>query len=419
MTRWRWKLLQLSRKLWVRASLLGLVGLAAAVSSIYIERYVPWDFPLEISASAVESLLTIIASSMLAVTTFSLSTMLSAFGAATNSVSPRATPLLLEDRLAQNVLSSFVGSFIFSIVGIVVLKTGAYGERGRFILFLVTIAVIVMIVVMLLRWINHLLLLGRMGETTGRIEAAAARALEERLAAPYLGGLPLDEREREPPEAAVIHRAQDAGYLQHVDLPALQSLAGAAGVRLRLPINPGKFVFPGTVLCWHERPQEAEIDADALRDAFSIGVARGFDQDPRFGVAVLAEVGSGALAPSRSDGATAIDILGRLGRLMTLWGEGALARQAAEPEPIYPNLLVRPLSDKDLFEDAFMIIGRDGAGMIEVQIRLAKVLDALSRIGSEEFRAAARYHAELSAARAAECLSLPQDRERLARALED
>ena len=41
----------------------------------------------------------------------------------------------MEDRTAQNVLSTFIGSFLFSIVGIVVLKAGAYGDRGRVVLF--------------------------------------------------------------------------------------------------------------------------------------------------------------------------------------------------------------------------------------------------------------------------------------------
>src|SRR5690606_41571550 len=70
------------------------------------------------------SLLNIIASSMLAVTTFSLGVMTAAFSAATTNVTPRATRLLMEDDLTNNVLSTFIGAFLFSIVGIIVLKTG-------------------------------------------------------------------------------------------------------------------------------------------------------------------------------------------------------------------------------------------------------------------------------------------------------
>ena len=165
---------QMTRRLWVRATLIGALGILAAILAAVAERYIPWDMPGSIGADAVDSILSIIASSMLAVTTFSLSIMVSAYGSATNNVTPRATKLLIEDRLTQTVLSTFIGSFLFGIVGLIVLRTGAYGERGRVVLFIVTIVVIVAIVVTLLRWIDHLARLGRVTETTQRVEAATA-----------------------------------------------------------------------------------------------------------------------------------------------------------------------------------------------------------------------------------------------------
>ena len=83
---------------------------------------------------------------MLAVTTFSLSTMVSAYSAATSNVTPRATKLIMEDTTTQTVLSTFVGSFLFSLVGIIALSTGALRRPGRVVLFAVTILVIVAIV---------------------------------------------------------------------------------------------------------------------------------------------------------------------------------------------------------------------------------------------------------------------------------
>lgn len=165
MSRWQWLLTRLTRQLWFRATLIGALGIAAGLAAL-TEHLLPWDLPTTIGADAVDGILNIIASSMLAVTTFSLSVMTSAY----SNVTPRAIKLLIEDRLTQNVLSSFIGSFLFSIVGIVVLKTGAYGDSGRFVLFIVTIAVIALVVVSLLRWIDHLTRLGRVGETTERVE---------------------------------------------------------------------------------------------------------------------------------------------------------------------------------------------------------------------------------------------------------
>ncbi|MCY2449393.1 DUF2254 domain-containing protein, partial [Klebsiella pneumoniae] len=92
---------------------------------------------------------------------FSLSIMVTAYGSATTNVTPRATRLVVEDVTTQNVLATFIGSFLFSLVGIIALSMGAYGERGRVILFIVTLVVIALILITLLRWIQHLTSLGR------------------------------------------------------------------------------------------------------------------------------------------------------------------------------------------------------------------------------------------------------------------
>ena len=127
---------------------------------------------------------------MLAVTTFSLSIMVTAYGSATTNVTPRATRLVVEDVTTQNVLATFIGSFLFSLVGIIALNMGAYGERGRVILFIVTLVVIALIIITLLRWIQHLTSLGRVGETTAKVEQAAIETFIARAKSPCLGGYP-------------------------------------------------------------------------------------------------------------------------------------------------------------------------------------------------------------------------------------
>ncbi len=164
MSRWRWIFLQMTRRLWMRAALFAVLGVGTALAAVLVQNIIPWDLPANLGADSVDRILNILASSMLAVTTFSLSVMIAAYSAATNNVTPRATKLLMQDTTTQNVLATFVGSFLFSLVGIVALSTGIYGEQGRVVLFIVTLAVIVLIAVTILRWIDHLSRLGRMGE---------------------------------------------------------------------------------------------------------------------------------------------------------------------------------------------------------------------------------------------------------------
>src|SRR5690606_21787941 len=223
-----------------------------AVLALVAERIFPWEIPFNLTPDAVDRLLNIIASSMLAVTTFSLGVMTAAFSAATTDVTPRATRRLTADDLTNNVLSTFIGAFLFSIVGIIVLKTGSYGERGRAVLFLITIVVIALVVIQLLRWINHLISLGRVGTTIDRVEAATSAALTERQEQPYLGANPWFDLSTLPVGAPV--HARTIGYIQFIDIQAIAHLREEAGCEAYLPLNPGTFVFEDTVLAWLDAP---------------------------------------------------------------------------------------------------------------------------------------------------------------------
>lgn len=424
MSKWQWVLLQMSRRLWVRATLIGALGVAAAIIAALAERFLPWRLPIDIGADAVDSILSIIASSMLAVTTFSLSVMASAYGAAASNVTPRATKLLRQDRLTQNVLSTFIGSFLFSIVGLVTLKTGAYGPQGRGILFAVTVGVIALVVVSLLRWIDYLTRLGNVTETTARVEAAARAAMLARIEHPFLGGRELDTDAREPPPLAAIVRSRVTGYVQYVDVSALQDCGEQLDAELGLAVVPGAFVHVGQPLAWIEAIEGGAGALEGLEDAaarvgaaFSIGSERSFDQDPRFGLAVLSEIAARALSPAVNDPGTAIEVIGRASRLLTLWA-GAGDAPAPQP-PDCPRVRVPRLTSADLFDDAFRAIARDGATMIEVQLRLQKTLAALRTMGDEDFQAAADEQARLARAHAQEALRLDADRALLRRITEE
>src|SRR5690606_11024579 len=224
-SRWQWLLRQLTRKLWFRAGLLSVLAVVTALLAVVAGPFIPRDLPAQIGADAVDNILNILATSMLAVTTFSLTTMVSAYSAATNNVTPRATKLLIEDPTSQNVLATFVGSFLYGLVGIIALSTGVYGDQGRVVLFAVTIGVIALIVVTLLGWIDHLARLGRVGETTDRLERTARKAVEGRIASPCLGGRCLEDPAQDVPAAARPVYADRIGYVQYVDVQQLSECA--------------------------------------------------------------------------------------------------------------------------------------------------------------------------------------------------
>lgn len=382
-----WLLRQTVKRLWVRVVGFAILALATALAAQVLSPVVPEDWGANLGADSVDQILGILASSMLAVTTFSLSIAVSAFAAAANTATPRATELLQEDPTTQNVLATFLGAFLFSLVAIIGLKAGYYNAEGRLILFLATGAVVVLVVAALLRWITHLTSFGRMGDTLDRVEAASASALRERMDKPYLGGAPLLGP---VPEAARPIPSDRVGYVQYVDMSGLADCAEELGARFWVVVLPGSFVHPAMPLLMVEGAAPDEDQAERLRDAFTIAHDRDFDQDPRFGLVVMAEIGSRALSPAVNDAGTAIATIGRLVRVLSEWGE------PVEPDVDYPDVFVPPLLAADMIEDAFLPIARDGAAVLEVQLRLHKGLAALAAMAPAVFGDAA--HAMSSAA---------------------
>lgn len=77
--------------------------------------------------------------------------------------------------------------------------------------------------------------------------------------------------------------------------------------------------------------------------------------------------------------------------MLSLWGQTSPPRH-----PLYPRIHVPAIEAGELFDDFFLPVARDGAGMVEVQVRSQKALAALSRLEAPGFREAAGRHAAIA-----------------------
>lgn len=393
-SQYAWHLREVLKKVWVRVASFALLAVLSVGLARLLSPYLADDMALKAGSDAVEELLGVLTSSMLAVTTFSLSIAVSAFAAAASTATPRAAVLLQQDRTTQNVLATFLGAFLFGLVGLVALNANLYDASGRVVVFIFTVIVIGLVVLALIRWIDHLMSFGRMGDTLDRVEAAATEAWTRRLKDPYLGGQRLSDHPVGPVSPVA---SQSSGYVQHIDMQALQDCAEAKGAQVYLSGLPGKYVTIGAPVLWIGAAALDDKDAAAFCKSISIGTRRTFEEDPRFGLIVLSEIASRALSPAVNDPGTAIDVLGRLVRILSLW------RDRSEPDIRFARVFVPPVTVQEAFEDAFRPLARDGAGLVEVQIRLQKTLTALSDIAPVVFSgpATAMAHDALARAEAA------------------
>ncbi len=399
-----WLLRKFKKQIWVRATVFSLAAVLSAVLAAFAEPFLPDDIRLTLAAGSVGNILNILASSMLAVTIFSLSIMVSAYSAAAANVTPRSTKLLLSDSVAQNTLATFVGSFLFSVVGIIGLAAGFYGVRGRIILFLATLVVLFIITGTLLRWIEQLGKFGRVGDTIKRVEEAATEPARHWGSLPRMGARPW----RSVPEGAAQVTPSKIGYVQHIDMSALAEIAEDHQLSIHIDVLAGAFVHPARSVA-HVAPSPGEACAEAIVDCFTIGTDREYEQDPRFGLIVLSEIASRALSPAENDPGTAIEVIGAGLRVMLEYGDA----RSNEKAPRFERLHAHDLAAADLFDDFFNPIARDGATLIEVQMRIQYALEALARNHAALFDTCARAHSTLALNRAAAAMASAHDVKRL------
>ncbi|ATI41746.1 hypothetical protein CBW24_06885 [Pacificitalea manganoxidans] len=406
-----WRLRRVLRKLWVRAAGIALLALVALAAAALLRPLIPDEAVERLGEDAVMPLLSILASSMLTVTTFSLTVMVSAHMQASSQITPRSHRLLLEDTTTQTVLATFLGAFVYALTAIILFRSHIYGATAAVVVFGFTVIVVALVILAVLRWIAHLSRLGSLDETLDQVEERVRDTLRRFRHAPTMGARRLADRDDLP--AGLTPVACDrGGHVQFVDMAALARMAEDYSTKIYLPYGPGAFCAPGSPVAHIGRSDAALVKAVA--EAFTFGPVRTFDQDARFGLTVLSEIASRALSPGLNDPGTAIEVTGRVERL--------LCEAQPETEPFEPprgaeRIHLHPTTEADLIEDYFHPVARDGAGMIEVALRLQRALNSLKaaaqRTDRPDMDRAARAAQDRLLEHAEAALPLASDREKL------
>lgn len=387
--------------LWFTPAAYALLALGLLIIAPVLAPFLPEPALDLIGLDGIYDLLNVLANTLLAVAIFSLGIMVSSMQAAAEAATPRARPLMSEDRTAQNAISTFIGGFIFSVVGMIGLSTEYYSEAARLILFFVTCLVVLAVIVALIRWIGRLSNIGDVTEVINIVETATRAAFDDVARSPHFGGVPSPAALSGP----FPIMADALGFVQVIDPDSLGRVAHDTQTDLHLAVRPGSYVDPSRALVYATRDLDAAA-CETVRAAFVIGAARTFQTDPRFGLTALSEIASRALSPGVNDPGTAIRVIGTSVRILAGW---SAARHAAEPQVDHPRLHVPAVSIDDVMGDAFRWIARDGAALLEVQIRVQKGLATLAAIDPDLFGAAARAQSQEALARAEQALVLPDD----------
>lgn len=394
------------RRLWVRVLLMGALAVLAMALTQPVEWLLPEKMQTRLAGSAADRLLNIIAGAMLSVTIFSLTVMVTVFNNVSSQWTPRIHRLAMQDEVTLHTLATFIGAWVYALMGIVLRELGVFPDDAATVLFAFTVLVLVTMAFSLIRWVLHLQTFGSLLASTREVEEITCAGLTERFDHPCLGAHAFTGS---APSGAGEIAAGETGYVQTIYQEALNAFCEDADLDVWLLVSPGDWVAKGAPLVAAEGD-----DLEALRarmDEFVVlGDVRLHAQDPRFGLVVLSEIAAKALSPGINDPGTAVDVITRGVRILALYRDETHGEEA----PDYPRLHVRPIDPSDLIDDLYGPVARYGASDLTVQIQVQKALEALERHPDDGLAEAAGAARKLCATRALEALSFAPDRDRLA-----
>ncbi len=394
---------RVTRKLWVSVALFALLAILTMFLSVMLSRYIPTGLSARFTPDSVVPILSILASSMLAVSTFSLNVMVSAHSAAASQATPRVRRILQEDSTTQRVLAAFIGSFVYSLGTIIMFKSGLHGPGTPFVVLLTIVAITAMIVIALLRWIDHLSDLGSMDTAVRAAEAQSRAVLRSNRKNPALGASPITPKTLIPQDARPL-RAPGSGYLQLIDVAGLDSAMCQCGGIVYITLPVGGIALEGEVIGHISGGDETTVKS--VGKCLTFGDFRTNEQDARNGLMILGEIASRAMSPGINDPGTATDVIARQAILLWFWSEKDPARLENRSDRVF----IQDVTPRDLVQAAYASVARDGAGAIEVVTRLLVALKQLAQSTVPEMRQAAVEMAEYVDLHAEAALAVEADR---------
>ncbi|TCK01611.1 putative membrane protein [Volucribacter psittacicida] len=386
--------------LWITPTLGALLAIIFAFAAKSVNFFIDENVLPEVQQDTLDGLLGIIASSMLAVSTFSLSIMVSAFASASGGTTPRATELVMGDDNTRMAIASFISAFIYAIIAKTVLGMGFYGQNGRFVLFVSTLLVLLYLIITLIRWVATISHLGGMKNTLEKIHCAAENALQHYRLNPSMGANWVGNSS----EQGSIVYASEVGYLTHIDMLSLQRYAEKQDCYIAIKVRPGELISPNMPLMSVENAPKDKKQLDQLAQYFVLAGSRHYEEDPEWGFIVLAESAQKALPPVANDPGTAIAVMNIMMRIL-------ITRPEQKQSSVnYDRLAIKPLDASDWIKSGFAPIARDGVELLEVNLLLQKNLAIIWQNAPEQqVREAALQLAISSLQRAEQALTFSED----------
>ncbi len=375
---------------WTLPSAISALAVVAALTLPLVDDHLRGQVPYLFSGNAdsARSLLSTIASAMIALTGLVFSITMVVMQLASSQFTPRLLGTFLGSRITQVTLGVFTSSFLFAFV---VLREVRGGETPFVPQLSVTTAFVLVLasVAMFFAFIHHITVSIQVGQVIDRVARGTVTALQEGSDAEW------DDTSAAPPSwsqgpgpSVVVTTGERHGVVQRIHYSHLVERAQRAGVVVELVTRPGEVRHRGQDLAVVHGAGADDDVLDAVRASFGLGKDRTLQQDPEFGVRQLVDIAERALSPGINDPTTAVQVLDELHRILRV----AAARPDRSSHLVDAGGVVRvvdrPTTFARLLDLALDEIAHYGRDTLQVPPRIEDLLDDVERMARPEHAAA-------------------------------
>ena len=370
----------LRSSLWFRPGVTTLLAVTLAFVATGVDRNGVYPSGYDLSPDNARSILSTIAGSMLSVVTMTFSIIMVVLVLASQQFSPRILRNFIRDQTSQNILSIFIGTFVYCLL--VMLRISDNGKDIFVPVWAVLIAIALALISMaaLVYFIDHIAKQTRVSYILAEINRQTvsvmrkARKERSRYAASEDETAPAPDAPRE----AVRIYSQRVGYVQAIDFAEIVRLASDADLTVQLLRAVGDFVsvHGDFLLAWPADHLPDGLD-EKLYALFDIGPERTLMEDQLLGMQQLVDIALKAMSPSVNDPNTAVNCIHYMTNLLIQAAESPDLPMYYKDEEGEIRVICHQSSFEAMVDLAFSQLRHYAAGDMVV---MARMLEALYEI---------------------------------------
>lgn len=377
---------------WTLPSLYVVLALCAASFGLWVDAHYTYEaegwtnFVRISSPDTALTILSTVATSVLALAGVSFSSILVTMTLASQQFGPRLLRNFMKDRVGQGTLGVLIATFIYCMY--VMRRIDPDADQIQVPQVATVIALFLALVCLgsFIRFIHHILI----EIQSESVVLDAYRNLEQTINAVFPAARSESDPQDTPDRKYDVTRSgwgislRREGYVQAIDVDELVAVAKKAGAIIRINERAGRYITErSSVVNVIEGPSIDNCDdefIEGVRAAFFIGNLRTPEQDYEYGFRQLVEVALRALSPGINDPFTAMDCLDYIRAGIEETFSRPLPPTIFRDEEGAVRVLKRGTGYPDLLDASLNQIRQAAVDRCDVSCKLLEILAAISRV---------------------------------------